>query len=298
MKILMSGATGLIGSALIEALGHDFQEIVQLSRSREGNGFVSWDPSEGKFNTGLVEGVDVVIHLAGESIAKGRWTEAKKARIRNSRVRGTQLLAQAIAQAKHPPRLMIAASAVGYYGDRADEWLSEQSGPGSGFLADICQAWERAATPAAQAGTRVVNLRIGAVLSVKGGALASMIAPFRLGIGGRVGAGNQYMSWIALEDVVGAVKHCIGLGFLSGPVNVGSPNPVTNLEFTKALGHALSRPTVFPLPGFAARLALGEMASELLLSSARMKPEKLLSSGYDFLYPELDSALAHCLMKS
>ncbi|MGH9761302.1 MAG: TIGR01777 family oxidoreductase, partial [Blastocatellia bacterium] len=293
MKMLMSGATGLIGSALIEALGHDFQDIVQLSRSREGNGFVSWDPSEGKFNSGLVEGVDVVIHLAGESIAKGRWTEEKKARIRNSRVRGTQLLAKAIAQAKQPPRLMIAASAVGFYGDRAGEWLSEQSGPGSGFLADICQAWERAAIPAVDAGTRVVNLRIGAVLSMKGGALASMIAPFRFGIGGRVGAGNQYMSWIALEDVVGAVKHCISLDSLSGPVNAGSPNPVTNLEFTKALGHALSRPTVFPLPGFAARLALGEMASELLLSSARMKPEKLLSSGYDFLYPELDSALAH-----
>jgi uncharacterized protein (TIGR01777 family) len=298
MKVLVSGSSGLIGSAVLENLIAGGHSVIRLVRRAPGQNEVHWDPDAGTIATALLEGLDAVVHLAGENIAQGRWTQQKKERIRDSRVKGTQILCQALARLAQPPKVLVAASAIGYYGERGDEVLTEESPPGSGFLADVCRQWEAASSPAAQSGIRVVNLRIGIVLSEKGGALAKMLLPFRLGVGGRVGSGKQYMSWIALDDVVGAINHAIANDSLSGPVNAVAPNPVTNYEFTKALGKVLERPTPFPMPAFAARLALGEMADELLLASTRVAPRRLLATGYKFLFPELEGALRHLLKKS
>lgn len=237
------------------------------------------------------EGPDAVVHLAGENIARARWSERQKALIRDSRVKGTRLLCDLLARYSPPPKALVCASAVGYYGDRADEILKEESAPGSGFLADVCREWEAATQPAVERGIRVVNLRIGIVLSPMGGALAKMLTPFKLGVGGTIGSGRQYMSWIALDDVVGAIHFALTNESLHGPVNAVAPNPVTNREFTHTLGRVLSRPTLFPMPAFAARLVLGEMADALLLASARVEPAQLLASGFTFRHPDLEAAL-------
>jgi len=299
MKILVSGSTGLVGSALVSFLASGGHEVVRLVRGRLKPGVVEvpWDPQAGTIEAAKLEGLDAVVHLAGENIA-GRWTAAKKARIRSSRVEGTRLLAEALAGLKRPPKTLVCASAIGYYGDRGDEVLREDSPSGAGFLAAVCRDWEAAAHAAAEKGIRVVQLRIGVVLSPAGGALARMLTPFKLGLGGRIGPGSQFMSWIAIDDLIGAIHHALTTEPLRGPVNAVAPRAVTNREFTKTLGRVLARPTIFPMPAFAARLAFGEMADELLLASARVEPAKLVSSGYRFRTPELEAALRHLLGKS
>jgi uncharacterized protein (TIGR01777 family) len=241
-----------------------------------------------------LEGTDAVVHLAGENIA-GRWTKEKKERIRASRVDGTSLVARAIAATKTRPRVLVAASAVGWYGDRGDEALEESSARGTGFLPDVCEAWERASDAARDAGVRVVHLRFGVVLSPKGGALARMLTPFKLGVGGVIGSGRQWMPLVSIDDLVAAALHVLAHGDLAGPVNVCTPTQATNRDFTKALGRALGRPTVFPMPAFAARLAFGEMADGLLLASARVAPKRLLASGFAFRHADAESALRHVL---
>jgi uncharacterized protein (TIGR01777 family) len=297
MHILLTGSSGLIGSALAPALraeGHRVTRLVrQMPRAAEDRIF--WDPAAGILDAPSLEGFDAVVHLAGENIAGGRWTATRKARIRDSRVQGTKLLADRLAQIKQPPAVFVSASAVGYYGDRGDEVLTEESAPGSNFLAGLCREWEAATEPAAQGGIRVVLLRTGVVLSAKGGALAKMLFPFRMGVGGVLGSGKQYLSWISIGDHVRVIIHALRNDSLRGPVNAVAPNPSTNAEFTKALGRALGRPTVLPMPAFAARLAFGEMADEALLASARVVPGKLLASRFVFRHPDIDSALRELL---
>jgi uncharacterized protein (TIGR01777 family) len=236
-----------------------------------------------------------VVNLAGDNIAAGRWTPEKKARIRDSRVQLTRQLAESLARLTPPPQVLVSASAIGFYGNRGDEVLREESLSGSDFLSSVCRDWEAATRPAAEAGIRVVCLRFGAILSAAGGALAKMLTPFRLGAGGVIGDGRQWMSWIALNDVLGAIRHALAADALRGPVNVVAPQPVTNREFTQMLGRVLGRPAILPLPAFAARLAFGEMADALLLSSQRVEPARLLASGYRFQFTELEGALRHLL---
>ncbi len=298
MRILVTGSRGFIGSPLTDFLifqrRHEVIRLVRAAGSiQKGQAF--WDPEAGKIELEQLEGFDAVIHLAGENIAKGRWTLKKKARIRDSRVKGTRLLSESLAKLKKPPQVLISASAVGIYGNRGDELLTEDSQLGTGFLAEVGQAWEVATQPAAATGIRVVNIRFGMVLGAAGGALAMMAPPFRLGLGGKIGSGRQTMSWIALDDAVGAILHVLVVEQLKGPVNIVSPNPVTNAEFTKTLGKVLWRPTLFTVPAFGARLAFGEMADELLLASQRVKPARLVSTGYPFIYPHLEWALRHVL---
>ncbi len=300
MRILVSGSSGLIGSALLPFLLADGHAVTRLVRSKGAGGdegSILWDPQAGMIEAQALEGFDAVVHLAGENIAGGRWTAARKARIRDSRVKGTQLLAMTLAGLARPPRVLVTASAVGYYGDRGDQLLAEESPPGKGFLAELCREWEMAADPARAKGVRVVNLRIGLVLSGTGGALARMLPAFKLGVGGLIGSARQYWSWIAIDDLVGAIHQALATESLCGPVNAVAPRAVTNREYTKTLGRVLSRPTIFPLPAFAARLALGEMANELLLASQRLEPACLVASGYKFLYPELEDALRHVLAR-
>lgn len=294
MNVLISGATGLIGSLLSEELKSSGHSITRLTRSPRGENDIRWDPDAGTIE-GSLEGTDAVVHLAGESIAEGRWTSSRKERIMQSRKKGTRLLAEAVAGLPTPPRVMVSASAVGYYGDRGNELLREDSRPGSDFLAEVCKAWEAAADPAREAGIRVVHTRFGIVLSPKGGALGTTLPIFKLGGGGRIGSGRQWWSWVALDDVVGAIHHALEDDSVEGPVNVGSPNPLTNAEYTKVLGKVLNRPTVFPVPAPAIRLALGGIADALLLASQRMEPAKLKVTGYEFRYPELEGALRHLL---
>lgn len=280
MKILLTGAGGLVGSALTPRLAAGGHGITRLSHSQP------WPD---------LAGHDAVVHLAGENIATGRWTPEKKARIRDSRVEVTRRLCEAVAKLASPPRVVICASAVGYYGNRGDEVLREESAPGADFIAGLCRDWEAATKPAVDAGIRVVNLRFGVILSAAGGALAKMLTPFKLGLGGVIGDGRQWMSWVALDDAVGVISGALADETLRGPVNVVAPRPVTNREFTKTLGRVLRRPAIFPLPAFAARLAFGEMAGALLLSSQRVEPAKLVASGYRFRFPELGVALRHWL---
>jgi len=299
MNILISGSTGMIGSALIEALKSQDHRATRLVRSplQSSEPTVQWNPAAGTLDAKDVEGFDAVVHLAGESIAASRWTDAQKAKIRDSRVKGTTLLSETLAKLAKPPKVLVCASAIGYYGNRGDTILREDSGAGTGFLADICREWESAAEPARKKGIRVVHLRIGVVMSPKGGALAKMLLPFKMGVGGIVGNGRQYWSWVSLDDVVGAILHALTNENLSGAVNAVAPRAVTNAEFTKTLGKVLSRPTIFPLPGFAARLVLGEMADDLLLSSARIEPARLSASGYQFKHSELEGALRDLLAR-
>jgi uncharacterized protein (TIGR01777 family) len=294
MKVLVSGSTGLIGQALIPLLVESGHEVTRLVRGRAkpAQTEVQWDPVAGTLAHQGLEGLDAVVHLAGENVA-GRWTKAKKARIRESRVNGTRLVAEALTRLDQPPRVLVSASAIGYYGDRGEEVLTEQSTPGLAFLSDVCQQWEAAAELAARAGIRVVSLRIGFVLSRQGGGLAQMLTPFKLGLGGRIGSGRQYMSWIAIDDLVSIMLFALTHEDLKGPVNAVAPNPVTNLVFTKTLGRVLHRPTIFPVPAFAARLAFGQMADELLLASARVEPAALLKAGYQFRFHTLEPALRH-----
>jgi len=300
MRVLVSGSHGLVGAALIdylEGLGH---EVGRLVRRRSGHSEqeVLWQPTEGEIECEALEAYDAVVHLAGENIAEGRWTEDKKTRIRESRVQGTTLLAQTLAQLENPPRVLVCASAIGYYGSRGDETLDESSAPGTGFLADVCKAWEAACEPARTAGIRVVNLRIGVVLSGEGGALTKMLLPFKLGLGGPLGDGSMYMSWITLDDLVRAIQHAIETPELEGPVNALAPEPVTNRTFTKTLGRVLRRPTILPVPSFALKAAAGEMANEMLLVSVRAVPNKLTSTGFEFRHPDLEQALRHCLQSA
>jgi len=296
MRILVTGASGLIGSAAVSLFKSSGGDIIRLVRSgAPGSGTAVWNPEKGEIDKAAIEGMDAVVHLAGENIAAARWTEEQKARILNSRVNGTRLISEALAALTRPPKVFVAASAIGYYGDRDSESLDESSSAGSNFLAHVCVPWEKATEAAARAGIRVVNLRIGVVLAADGGALAKMITPFKFGLGGKIGSGRQYMSWIEIDDVVGAINHVIANESLRGPVNAVAPNPVTNAEFTATLGKVLSRPTLFPMPAFAARLAFGEMGDELLLGSTRVYPKKLQESGYKFRFNQLEPALAHLL---
>lgn len=296
MKVLISGARGLIGKALQEKLRKDEIEISRLIRVKGGKSCCDyfWDPYNEEIAEGAFDGVDAVINLSGEKIA-GYWTENKKKKIRESRTKTTSFLSQKISHLERAPKTFICASAVGYYGDRGDELLNEGSKFGAGFLADVCREWEAATAPAIANGIRVVNVRIGVVLSEKGGALSKMLLPFKLGAGGVVGSGSQFWSWVSLEDVVGAIHHALTNKNLSGPLNAVAPAPVTNKEFTKVLGKVLSRPTILPLPAFAAKTVLGEMADALLLSSAKVEPKKLIDSGYEFKHKTLETALRQIL---
>jgi uncharacterized protein (TIGR01777 family) len=297
MNILVSGSTGLIGSFLAPCLKGAGHRVTRLVRTapRPGEPAVVWEPDRGKLNPADLEGTDAAIHLAGENIASGRWTREKKERIRSSRSLGTRLLSDAISQLSRPPCVLISASAVGYYGNRGEEILREDSPAGSGFLAEVCREWEAATISAAKRGIRVVNLRIGMVLTSAGGGLARMLPPFRMGLGGKIGSGRQYLSWITIDDLVRTIFHVLNTDSLRGPVNAVSPDPVTNLEFTSTLGRVLRRPTVFTLPAAVARLVLGEMADQTLLASTRVEPAKLKASGYVFRHPELSGALRFLL---
>jgi len=291
-RVLVSGASGLIGQAVVAALSTERCRISRLVRSQAQAGDVRWDPSQPLSSTS-VSGFDAVIHLAGESIV-GRWTDAKKKRIRESRVLGTRNLTEALAKAPQRPSVLVCASAVGYYGSRGDEVLTEGSSSGNDFLSEVCREWEAAAKPAIDAGIRTVHTRFGLVLSNKGGALQKMLLPFRLGVGGRVGSGKQWWSWVDLQDIADGILHVVKRD-VHGPVNFVAPNPVTNFEFTKVLGGVLSRPTVFPVPALAARLAFGEMAEGLLLASQRVEPVQLMESGYQFRFVSLKKSLESIL---
>jgi len=289
-RILVSGVSGPIGVALLPSLRTSGWSVVRLVRgTAAGAGQVAWDPAM-PVAPEAVSGFDAVIHLAGESIF-GRWTAAKKSKIRDSRVTGTLNLAQALARAEDKPKVFVCGSAIGYYGNRGDEVLSEESPPGTGFLAQACRDWEEATTPAVQADIRTAHIRTGIVLSPKGGALGAMLLPFKLGLGGRTGNGRQWMSWIDVQDMVGAIHHILKNDLLQGPVNMVAPKPVTNEEFAKTLASVLSRPAIFPMPAFAAKLVFGEMGEELLLGSQKVEPGKLISSGYPFRYRELRASL-------
>lgn len=292
MKILISGASGLVGTELSRTLRAAGHTVVPLTRKNPAPlGEITWDPlAPGKLKAAQLDGIEAIVHLAGESIA-GRWTPAKKKAIRDSRVVGTQTLASAVAEMATPPCVIVCASAIGYYANRGDELLSESSPPGNGFLPEVCVEWEKAIAPAARAQTRIVHTRIGVVLSPKGGALAKMLLPFKLGIGGVVGSGKQWMSCISLDDVVGAIVFALNNEKVSGPVNLTLPEASTNREFTKSLGKVLSRPTIFPIPAFVVKLVFGEMGEELLLGSTRVKPEKLIASGFQYKHATLEAAL-------
>lgn len=300
MRIAVSGSSGLVGSALLPLLataGHSVTRIVRTP-PHEAELKLHWDPQSGRVDRRRLEGHDAVIHLAGENISARRWSVRVKAAIRESRVDGTRVLAEAIASLERPPKVFVCASAIGIYGDRGNEALGEESAPGEGFLPEVCRAWEQAADAAREKGVRVVHARFGVILSPKGGALQKMLPIFRMGVGGVLGSGRQHMSWISLGDTVGALYHLTTNDGVRGPVNVVTPSPVTNREFTRTLGRVLGRPTILPVPGFAARLAFGEMADALLLASAKVFPTQLLDSGYRFAHPQLEEALRTMLARS
>lgn len=317
MRILITGSRGLIGSALVpflKAEGHETARVVRPGSNRAagvhaagdsaardsaaGNraaGDILWDPAAGHVDSGAMEGFDAAIHLAGENLGEGRWSVERKRALIDSRVQGTRLLSETLAKLRHPPGTLVSVSAIGYYGDRGDELVTEESAAGVGFLPEIAQAWEAAAEPARRAGLRVVHPRLAMVLSTRGGALAKLLTPFRLGLGTRFGSGMQYMSWITIDDVSAAFLHLIEHPELAGPVNLSAPGAVRNREFTRILGRVLSRPALLAAPAFALRLLLGEMADEMLLSGARVEPQRLLRSGFRFRHPELEGALRHLL---
>jgi uncharacterized protein len=295
MRVLITGASGLIGTALTRALREAGHEPIALVRRapRSGAAEIQWDPG-GAIDGAKFSGADAVVHLAGESVA-GRWSEQRKARILNSRVQGTQTIAASMARANPKPRVLVSASANGIYGDTGDKVVTEAAPPGSTFLSEVARQWEQATRSASDAGIRVVNPRIGVVLSGQGGALTRMLPPFRLGVGGRLGDGRQSWAWIALDDLVALFLHALTTESLRGPVNAVAPNPVTNADFTRALGAVLHRPTLFPVPAFVVRAAFGQMGEELLLASNRAVPEKALASGFQFRHPEIKGALEHVL---
>ena len=305
MRILVSGSTGFLGTALVETLEGQGQSIARLVRpgaarkdaAGEHVQAVQWDPVAGRFDAAGAEGAEALIHLAGASIAEGRWTASRKELLRTSRIDATRHLIGALAKLQRPPRVIVAASAIGYYGNRGEESLTEASAPGNDFLAGICREWESEAARGAQFGARVVSLRFGIILGAHGGALPRMALPFKLGAGGRLGNGRQWMSWLTLQETVSIIQFALMSSGLTGPVNAVTPNPVRNQEFTSILAKTLHRPALFPAPAFALRLALGEMADTLLLSSQKVLPSKLADSGYTFLQPNLASALAEVFRK-
>ena len=297
MRVLVTGSTGLLGTALVPRLKLEGHEVVRLVRrpSPLGPFEAFWDPAAGRLDGEAVEGFDAVVHLSGENLAEGRWTGARKVALRASRIDTTRLLASALARARRKPRVLISSSAVGYYGNRGGEILKESSPAGSGFVATLCRDWEAAAAPAAEAGIRVVHLRSGVILSASGGVIARMRPVFRLGLGGPLGRGNQWLSWISLPDLLRAIEHLLGAEAVRGPVNTVSPSPVTNREFTRALGRALRRPAAIPVPALALRLLFGEMARDTVLASQRAVPARLIETGFEFMFPDIRDALEHAL---
>jgi TIGR01777 family protein len=294
MKILISGSSGLVGSTLTFNLMAEGHQVHRLVRSSKEEGIL-WNPKEPIADRKALEDFDAVVHLAGESISEGRWNERKKKEIRESRTEGTRHLADALVTLNSPPKVFVCASASGFYGDRGAEILTEESPAGEGFLPDVCKEWEAAAQLASSKGIRVMNLRSGIILGPNGGALKKMLPPFKMGVGGKIGSGEQYWSWIDLDDIVGIIEYALNTDSLQGPVNVSSPAPVTAKDFTDTLARVLKRPAIFPIPDFAARAAFGEMADALLLCSFRMHPAKLIAGGYTFAYPDLESSLRHQL---
>jgi uncharacterized protein (TIGR01777 family) len=296
VKVAVTGASGLIGSSLVPFLAGRGHPVLRLVRRTPATADEArWDPDGGTVDRAALDGLDAVVHLAGENLASGRWTEERKRRLYSSRVGPTRLLAQTLATLPRRPMVLVSASAMGYYGDRGDELLSEASPPGRGFLPQLCVDWENATQPAAAAGIRVVTTRTGLVLTPRGGVLGRMLPPFKAGIGGVLGSGRQYMSWIAIDDLLSALEHALTQPALSGPVNAVGPSPVTNREFTQALARVLGRPAIAPAPAFALRLMFGEMADAALLASTRVLPQRLVASGYRFRFPELEPALRHAL---
>ena len=299
LRVAVSGSSGLIGSALVRRLTGQGYQVSALVRRAPGPGEIGWDPDAGRLDPGALEGLDAIIHLAAENVGS-RWTAARRKAIRESRLRGTRLVSEAMAGARKPPPVLISASAIGIYGNRGDEVLDEESPLGDArhdFLAALGREWEGAADPARSAGIRVVHPRFGVVLSPDGGALGRMLLPFRLGVGGRLGGGSQWMSWISIDDAVDAILHLLDTATLSGPVNVTAPEPARNRDFTRLLGRVLSRPAILPVPSMALRLVFGEMADATLLSSAYVIPRRLQASGFRFGHPDLESALRHVLRR-
>jgi len=296
-RFAVTGASGLLGSHLSSYLEEGGHEVVPLVRNRDeadGEEAIYWNVREDVIDAGALEGFDVAVHLAGESVF-GRWTGAKKRRITESRREGTRLFTEALAELSDPPEVLISASAVGFYGDTGDEWVDEESPRGEGFLAEVCEEWEAATAPAEEAGIRTIHLRTGVALSADGGALATMLTPFRLGVGGRLGSGEQYMPWVAVADYVRGVEFLVDETELEGPVNMVAPNPVTNAEFTDTLGDVLNRPTFLPVPSFGAKMVFGEMANEMLLAGQRVRPTKLREAGFEWVSPQLEEALRAAL---
>jgi uncharacterized protein (TIGR01777 family) len=293
LRIAITGASGLVGTALTQFLSGGGHEVVPMVRRRpkEGERAIYWDPRKSEIDKASLEGMDLLIHLAGENIGEGSWTPDRKAAIRESRVNGTRFLAETLAALKTPPKTLLSASAIGFYGNRGNESLNEQSAPGQGFLPETCLAWEKACEPAHKAGIRVVNVRTGIVLTPLGGALAKMLPPFLMGAGGVIGSGNQWMSWISLEDLVGIFHFLIHEKSFQGPVNATAPEPLTNRDLTRVLGKVLKRPTLFPLPAFMVKTIFGEMGEALLLEGQKVIPDKLKTAGFRFLHPDLESAL-------
>ena len=305
MRILVSGSTGFLGTALIQSLEREGHAIVRLARPDTGSRqkgsptsqTIRWDPVGGEFDAAGAEGADALVHLAGASIAEGRWNDSRKNLLRTSRIDATRQLMGALSKLQRPPQVIVASSAIGYYGNRGDETLTETSGPGNDFLAQLCQAWEAETARGAEFGARVVMLRFGIVLDAHGGALPRMTLPFKMGAGGKLGSGLQWMSWLTLAEAVGIIQFALANPALAGPTNAVTPNPLQNAEFTRILAKTLHRPALFPAPGFALRIALGEMADALLLASQRVKPTKLEQAGYSFAEPELAPALAAIFQK-
>ena len=301
MKILVSGSSGLVGTAVGQALSREGHALYRLARpqskfgGKDAGKIVRWDPLGGEFEAAAAEGADAVVHLAGASIGEGRWSEERKRVLRSSRIEATRHLVSAMAKLSRPPAIFISASAVGYYGDRGEEELTEESAPGSDFLALLARDWEAEAARTEEFGARAVIRRFGIAMSASGGALPRMLLPFKLGAGGRLGSGRQWMSWVTLEDVTGIVRFALESAQARGPINAVSPNPVRNAEFTRLLARGLHRPAIFPAPAFGLRLLLGEMAGPLLLSSQRVLPRKLQQLGYRFLHAELGTAFAAVL---
>lgn len=296
MKVLISGASGLIGSRLIPFLEERGHEVLRLVRREpKGPGEVRWDPAAGTIDSEALAGVEAAVHLSGASIAEGRWTAARKKLLLDSRIDSTSLLAKTLAGLEPKPKVFLSCSAIGYYGDRGDEALTERSAKGGDFLCDLCEKWEQAAKPAKDAGIRVVHPRIGVVFAPEGGALAKMLFPIKMFVGGPLGNGRQYMGWISMLDILGAFEFLMQRDDIEGPVNLAAPQPATNKEVTKAIGLVLGRPAIFPVPGFVLRLMLGEMADLLLLASQKVVPERLREAGYEFKHPELTLALAELI---